>query len=155
MRGSDIDYNPVFYAYVIVTAADVHLICDADKLPADGGQQHFAIDNGIAVRQHPYADVRTVLAAQIAESAGKVWLALGSSYALTALVPERRRLQEITPIAVMKALKNDTEAAGMRACHVRDGVALCQYFAWLEARVAAGEPVDEMSGAAQLEEFRK
>lgn len=55
----------------------------------------------------------------------------------------------------MKALKNATEAAGMRNCHVRDGVALCQYFAWLEKRVKAGEAVDEISGAAQLEEFRK
>lgn len=133
----------------------MHLICDAAKLPAACGEQHFARDNGIAVRQHPYADVRTVLAAQIAQTTGKVWLGVGSSYALTALVPKRRHLQEITPIAVMKALKNATEAAGMRACHVRDGVALCQYFAWLEARVTAGDAVDEMSGAAQLEAFRK
>lgn len=55
----------------------------------------------------------------------------------------------------MKALKNDTEAAGMRSCHIRDGVALCQYFAWLEQRVLSGAHVDEISGAAQLEEFRK
>lgn len=55
----------------------------------------------------------------------------------------------------MKAMKNPAEAAGMRNCHIRDGVALCQYFAWLENRVLAGEYVDEMTGAAQLEEYRK
>lgn len=55
----------------------------------------------------------------------------------------------------MKALKNDTEATGMRNCHIRDGVALCQYFAWLQKQVTAGEYVDEITGAAQLEEFRK
>lgn len=153
MRGSDIDYNPVFFAYVIITATSVELIVDAAKLPATH-VQHFA-DNGIAVQLHAYADISTVLATHVAATNGKVWLGLASGYALTALVPEPRRLQELSPIAVLKALKNETEAAGMRACHVRDGVALCQYFAWLEARVAAGEAVDEMSGAAQLEEFRK
>lgn len=133
----------------------MHVVCDAAKLPADAVAGHFAADNAVAVRLHPYADVERVLGEQIAASAGKVWLALGSSYALMALVPRRRRLPEITPIAVAKALKNDVEAAGMRAAHVRDGVALVQYFAWLEARVRSGEPVDEISGAAKLEEFRR
>lgn len=55
----------------------------------------------------------------------------------------------------MKALKNAVEAEGMRACHIRDGVALVQYFAWLERAVLAGEYVDEITGATQLEEFRK
>lgn len=43
----------------------------------------------------------------------------------------------------------------MRSCHVRDGVALCQYFAWLENAVRSGEYVDEISGADKLESFRK
>lgn len=55
----------------------------------------------------------------------------------------------------MKALKNVVEAEGMRDCHIRDGVALVQYFAWLERTVLAGEYVDEITGATQLEEFRK
>lgn len=43
----------------------------------------------------------------------------------------------------------------MRNCHVRDGVALCQYFAWLENAIKNGEQVDEISGADKLEGFRK
>lgn len=153
MRGADIDYNPVFFAYVIVTADAFHLFVDAAKLPATYAS-HFA-DNAIAVQLHPYGRIAAVLGAAIASSKRKVWIAAGSSWSLTALVPEPRRLQDILPLAEMKAIKNATEAAGMRACHVRDGVALCQYFAWLEARIAAGEPVDEISGADRLEEFRK
>lgn len=55
----------------------------------------------------------------------------------------------------MKAVKNEVEAQGMIDCHIRDGVALCQYFAWLENALESGEAVDEISGATQLEEFRK
>lgn len=85
---------------------------------------------------------------------GKVWISLGSSEGLTELVPKAKRHQEITPIAVMKAIKNDVEAEGMKNCHVRDGVALVQYFAWLENELLEGREVTEISGATQLEEFR-
>lgn len=54
----------------------------------------------------------------------------------------------------MKAVKTDVEAQGMIDCHIRDGVALCQYFAWLENALDSGEFVDEISGATKLEEFR-
>lgn len=43
----------------------------------------------------------------------------------------------------------------MKNCHIRDGKALCQYFAWLENEVKNGRPVDEISGASKLESFRK
>lgn len=55
----------------------------------------------------------------------------------------------------MKAIKNNTEAEGMKNCHIRDGVALCKYFAWLEKAIQSGEYVTEISGADKLEEFRK
>lgn len=54
----------------------------------------------------------------------------------------------------MKAIKNSVEAEGMRNCHVRDGVALVQYFAWLENEVKNKRRVTEISGADKLEEFR-
>lgn len=55
----------------------------------------------------------------------------------------------------MKAIKNDVEARGMVDCHIRDGVALCKYFAWLEASLKNGEKVDEISGATKLQNFRE
>lgn len=55
----------------------------------------------------------------------------------------------------MKSIKNPTEAQGMVDCHIRDGVALCKYFAWLENALNQGEKVDEISGAAKLQSFRE
>lgn len=55
-------------------------------------------------------------------------------------------LQSMSPIQLMKALKNGTEADGMRAAHVRDGAALTAFFAWLEAALHKG--VDARTGAA-------
>ena len=70
----------------------------------------------------------------------------------------------------MKAIKNDVEIAGMRNAHVRscdlayhlyglslqirDAIALCEYFAWLEREVPKGD-VTEVSAAHQLELYRR
>ena len=43
----------------------------------------------------------------------------------------------------------------MRACHVRDGAALIEYFAWLEDRlINHKENIDEVKGADKLESIR-
>lgn len=61
---------------------------------------------------------------------------------------------QITPIAINKSIKNAVEIEGFINCHIRDGLALCQYFAWLEQMVLNKQYVDEISGADKLEEFR-
>uniref|UniRef100_A0A0K8TT40 Putative xaa-pro aminopeptidase n=1 Tax=Tabanus bromius TaxID=304241 RepID=A0A0K8TT40_TABBR len=153
MRGSDIDYNPVFFAYLIITMQDVLLFVDSQKLPIIfEDHQH---KNHITITVRPYEDVKKGLEKIIQNATNKIWIAQSSSYFLTNLIPRKMRHQEITPIAVMKAIKNSVEATGMINCHIRDGVALCQYFAWLERALQNGEYIDEISGATKLEEFRK
>lgn len=152
LRGSDIDYNPVFFSYVLVTLDDLFFFIDESKL-SSAIHDHFRT-NEVQPKIRPYGDVHQVLKSLAESCSHRVWISLGSSYALTALIPEEKRLHEITPINLMKAVKNDVEAKGMRECHIRDGVALCQYFAWLERTIKAGKPVDEISGADQLEQFR-
>jgi len=44
--------------------------------------------------------------------------------------------------------------AGMRRCHVRDGAAVCEYFAWLENQLKRNQRVTEISGADYLEQCR-
>ena len=51
-----------------------------------------------------------------------------------------------------RAIKNDSELAGSRHAHARDGVALCRFFSWL-SRQPSGS-VDEISASMQLETFR-
>lgn len=114
---------------------------------------HFTANN-VQITIKNYGEIFATLEQLAKDTTGKVWISLGSSQSLTELVPKEKRHQDITPIAVMKAIKNDVEAQGMRNCHVRDGVALVQYFAWLENEVLNKRTVTEISGAEKLEEFR-
>jgi len=59
-----------------------------------------------------------------------------------------------SPVAAMKAIKNSTEIEGFRQCHIRDGVALARYFAWLERQLYNGAVLNESQGSDKLEEFR-
>lgn len=154
MRGSDIPYNPVFFAYLIVKRDDIHLFMDAAKLPEDY-QQHLRL-NEIAVTLSSYDCIEeVVLDIQLHLATGqRIWISPTSNYLLNVLVAEQYRLQQITALESMKAVKNAVEVQGMRNSHVRDGKALCQYFAWLEHELKQGNPVDEISGATKLEEFR-
>lgn len=153
LRGSDIDYNPVFYSYALVTLDEVYLFVEKTKLP-NGYEEHFK-KNDISVKVLDYEKMQTVLKELIKKSTGKVWINPTSSYALSALVPEKKLLQEVSPVCVMKSMKNPVEAQGLIDCHIRDGVALCKYFAWLEDALHRGEKVDEISGATKLQGFRE
>ncbi|XP_025833928.1 xaa-Pro aminopeptidase 1 isoform X3 [Agrilus planipennis] len=62
--------------------------------------------------------------------------------------------QDMSPVSHMKAVKNQNERKGMRNSHIKDAVALCSYFEWLEREIASGNNVTEISGAKKLEEFR-
>lgn len=152
LRGNDIEYNPVFFSYALITCKDVLLFIDEKKL-SDEIYQHFKT-NEINVVVKPYEAIKSVLKEEASTCDGKVWISLGSSQALTSTIPDTKIHQEITPIALMKAIKNDVETKGMKECHIRDGLALCQYFAWLEREVRESRHVDEISGADKLEEFR-
>jgi Xaa-Pro aminopeptidase len=58
------------------------------------------------------------------------------------------------PVTNLKAVKNDTEIAGMRAAHLRDGVALTRFLAWLDREAPRGN-VSEIDAVAALETFRR
>jgi Xaa-Pro aminopeptidase len=58
------------------------------------------------------------------------------------------------PCALFKARKNAVELQGARNAHLRDGVALCRFLAWLDAIAPSGE-VTEIAASDRLEAFRR
>jgi Xaa-Pro aminopeptidase len=79
-----------------------------------------------------------------------------TSWALKRSLGGEAKVEEVrSPIGDAKAVKNQTELAGMRACHVRDGAALIKYFAWLEQELVVKKSIlDEVAAADKLEQLR-
>jgi Xaa-Pro aminopeptidase len=58
------------------------------------------------------------------------------------------------PCIHAKAIKNEVEIKGARAAHLRDGVAMARFLAWLD-EVAESGKVDEIAAAMKLEDSRR
>ncbi|XP_043490712.1 xaa-Pro aminopeptidase ApepP [Polistes fuscatus] len=154
LRGSDIPYNPVFFAFVVLTKDELHLFVDIRSLTEEAIQQ--MTNEGIIPNYHPYSDIHDFIKCEASFNKNKlVWISNGSSYAIHSDCEELKKHIAISPVCVAKAIKNSIEIEGMKAAHRRDAVALVKYFAWLEDKIKnKKELVTEISGAEQLEKFR-
>lgn len=153
LRGSDIDFNPVFFAYAIVTRDSAVLFVDESQLD-DSVKIHL----GQEVCVRPYEDFLSYLRSLATDALVKkdepVLLGDKTNLAVVEALGEENVIIMPSPVAALKAIKNPIEIEGFRRCHIRDGVALARYFAWLEQQLNSGEKVDEYQGAKQLAKFR-
>ncbi len=150
LRGADIAYNPVLIAWGLIERDKATLFTGLERL---GPEVREALPENVQLR--PYQAIDEACEA-LAATGAKVWLdpAVASKRLAVMLDEGGATLHLATdPIPAWKAIKNATEIAGMRAAHIRDGVAMVRFLRWLETAVPAGG-VTELSAEAQLEQFR-
>ena len=151
LRGSDIEFNPVFFAYAVVRAQGASLYVEASRLTEEAAR---ALQGVVTV--HPYEEFLPALARDAGSGDGEgggsygAWIAPGCSEAVRQALGSLKVLREVTPVGHLKAVKNEAELRGMRDCHARDAVALAEFFMWLENQVGSGAAVDEVGAAERL-----
>lgn len=154
LRGSDIEHNPVFFSFVVVQHDSLHFFVSEERITSEI-REHFKKEN-IDITIHPYDSVYSFISSLTSDDSAvqKIWVPQNSNYHIYSLIPEKKRLCELSTITLMKAIKNPTEVEYMVRAHIQDGIALCRYFSWLETEVPKGN-VTEISGATQLQKFRE
>ena len=118
LRGSDISYNPVFFSYAVVTLSEARLYIDESQLSSDV-MEHLRCQSEDGVHTFPYSSISTHVCELLESEGGKIWIDSHSSQALCALVPKARRVKVLSPIQLLKGIKNPTEIEGMKNAHVR------------------------------------
>uniref|UniRef100_A0A8C1PS17 Xaa-Pro aminopeptidase 1 n=1 Tax=Cyprinus carpio TaxID=7962 RepID=A0A8C1PS17_CYPCA len=143
LRGSDIEYNPVFFAYAIIGISSIKLFVDSKRLLHPAVREHLELDSPskpeLTIQCFSYESVYTELQAVCVALAPKekMWICDKASCALTQVIPMAHRSAiPYTPLCLAKAVKNPTEIQGMKMAHIKDAVALCELFAWLEKEVS-------------------
>ena len=148
LRGSDVLYTPVFFAFILITAdsASLYVMDGALDDEIRGKLEGFEVKDYSGI----YDDV-----AALPED-GKVWLDPGTcNFALYNRVPEgAEKIEAHTPAAMMKIVKNDAEIEGMRRAHILDGIAVTKFIRWVKAE-AGKEGLTEISAADRLEALRR
>ena len=133
LRGSDVDYNPVFVAYMLVTATDAKLFIKSAKVDAD--VKVYLANEGIELAEY-----------------GDIWQALreydGASLLMQPNRCNRAVLENLntacypvfgdSPVAMMKAVKNDVEIAGFKKAMLSEGIAMVKLLRWLKPAVEQG-----------------
>jgi Xaa-Pro aminopeptidase len=162
LRGNDIPYNPVFFSYAVVTAAEATLYVDESKLE-DSAKSHLS---GVNIKPYNaiFSDLTALASSEPATNGAtdssasirKYLISTKASWALSQALGGEEKVDEIRSlIGDAKAVKNETEREGMRQCHIRDGAALSEYFAWLEHELTEKKTtLDEVQAADKLEEIR-
>ncbi|RKF64298.1 putative Xaa-Pro aminopeptidase P [Erysiphe neolycopersici] len=164
LRGSDIPYNPVFFSYATITPTTATLYINSNKLNSECS--NYLKENEISIR--PYEEIfeEGKLLVDLSKhknettqseiGAKRILVSTKTSWALERALKSNLDVEEIrSPIGDAKAVKNETELAGMRACHIRDGAALIEFFSWLEHKLLVEKAViDEVTAADKLEELR-
>lgn len=155
LRGNDIPYNPVFFAYAVITPNAATLYIDESKLPEDA-KSHLS---GVSIRPYEsiFSDVAALSSSTATDSKPQKYLiSTKASWALSTALGGEDKVDEVrSPVGDAKAVKNSTELEGMRQCHIRDGAALSEYFAWLEDELIEKKTtLDEVQASDKLEAIR-
>lgn len=176
LRGGDVPYNPVFYAYAIVSVTDpkVKVYVDLEKVTPEVQTQtsedmtffpYEMFFEGLKesieeIKKHGSGDPRKSLSPSFSAETCRVMVdALQTSKGVVSWITDAGG--KVVPVICgpaqkIKALKTPEELQGFRDCHVRDGAALTQYLAWLHDEIAVhhNTSLNEYEAAKKLEAYR-
>lgn len=161
-RGSDIDYNPVIYSYLLVSRNDVRWYVKKSRSARPDDETLASFDeiakDGVLIL--PYSDVELDIAGLTDSGVGVLYADPSSlnynlySAMAGSLGAESVRLGK-SPVQLRKSIKNETEIKGMKEANIEDGVALERFFFWLENQLRNGSTVTEWTAAEKLQSYRQ
>ncbi|MBD8494100.1 aminopeptidase P family protein [Pseudomonas syringae] len=140
LRGSDVSYNPVFIAFALIGPKSATLFVSGEKIDAavrqslqrDGVNLLEYSQIGAALRRVPKA-------ARLLVDPARVTCGL-----LDYLDSEISLVEGLNPTTLFKSQKSLEDLRHIRQVMEQDGVALCEFFAWLEASLGR-EPISELT----------
>jgi Xaa-Pro aminopeptidase len=151
LRGNDVEYNPVAIAYAVIAENETVLFIPAGKISSDTSDYLHEQGITIAGYEEIYDYIRRINPQfRILITPNKI------NYELYTAIPENSEIKELNvhPADKLKAIKNETEIAGIRNAMKKDGVALVKFLIWLEKTLSSGEKVSELDISDKLRFFR-
>ena len=152
VRGRDVPCTPVSLAFAVAHAAGgIELFTDPRKM-SPGLETHFGPEV-VVMETEALADELS----HIGSRGLKVGVDLAGAPAKIAMTLRQAGAEIVDtrdPTLAMKACKNKTERDGMRAAHLRDGVALANFLCWIEKSAGRGRAT-EWGVGLKIDGFRE
>jgi Xaa-Pro aminopeptidase len=149
IRGSDIPHIPVALAFAIIPqTGKPELYLAPERLDA-AARAHI---QSFAKLSPPEALTDRLKALRKTKKRVRLDPQTAAASFARALGP--RIVRGPDPCLALKAVKNAAEIKGARAAHVRDGIAVTRFLAWLDEKAPSGA-IDEIEAVRRLELFRR
>ncbi len=149
LRGSDVLFNPVFYAYLWLGKKSCYLYIDPEKV--DEKLRERLNEDGIEIM--PYDTIYK----KIKKLSKRKRVAVDKNVVNARLFGRLKAKSIISvnsPAKHLKASKNPTEIRHLKQVMVKDGVALVRAFRWLEQELGK-RSVSEYEFGLKLADFRR
>lgn len=151
LRGSDVPYNPVFVAHLLLGPGTATLFISDGKVDAALASRLAA--DGVTLA--PYGELAGRMARIPAGEAILVDPRRVTAGVLDALAAGVRRVEQTNPTTMAKAVKTDEEIGFVRRTMEQDCAALAEFFAWFEQAMASGETVTEITIDERITQARQ
>lgn len=132
LRGCDVHCNPVFVAYLLISSHRTTLYINKVKLSAEIlsylTEQGVDVDDyeNVADGLRHYSEYNILIDPT------------ATCYTLARQVACQEVIFETSPVAEIKAVKNEAEIRGFRQAMLKDGIAMVKFLRWLQPAVEAG-----------------
>ncbi|MDY6037549.1 MAG: aminopeptidase P family protein [Eubacterium sp.] len=146
LRGSDVKRTPVFFSFTLISPDSVTVYKFRDE------SDEYLQQNGVTVKDYLsiFDDIK-----KIPITAGVLVDFDTASYSLVkSLPPSCKVIDSISPVSLLKAVKNEIEIAATKKAHIGDGLAMVNFIYWLKKTIGT-EELSEMSISDYLESQRK
>jgi Xaa-Pro aminopeptidase len=152
IRGADVAHTPLPLSYALIPKdGRATIFIDSRKL-SNSTRDH--LEKSASVEE---PDAMMPRLAELARTGAMIGLdAATAADALSRLISAEggKPMRGTDPVAMLKAVKNDSEIAGTRTAHRRDGAALVRFLAWLDREAPKGA-LTEIDAVEALETFRR
>lgn len=129
MRGTDIECNPLFVSYLLISEKEATLYINKNKLTET--TIDYLQSQGVGHRN--YEDIESDLTAI---SGRKITMSPSINFAMYNAASEHNTVFiQASPVSKYKAVKNQTEINGFRNAMLRDGVAMVRFLIWLQKNI--------------------
>lgn len=154
LRGLDIEFNPVFFSFMVLTPNENILYVDDVRLTADA--KALLKENNITVKPyHEFYNLVGAISEGLAIDKREFAVPTTASWELIRAI-QCPHTQVASPLTALKAVKNPVEIVGAKEAHIKDGRAIVKLLSWLEDQVVnKQEMIDEVAADEKLTEFRQ
>ena len=149
LRGNDVEYNPVFVAYALVSKVKALLFINKNKVSLP--LIELLENDGITLK--PYHEIDNYLESLDLQSSICMHSAKVSHHIINCIPSHVKTTDEITIPARIKACKTSGEILKIKNAMVKDGIALVKFFRWLETSIGK-ETISESDIGEHLTRFR-